>query len=462
MSDGQKFYQLPAFTLAGAGCAIGDTSIILSSMLDSDGNQVQMTDLGAKCWGTLEPSNSTQEEQISFTGITLNSNGTVTLTGVKNVAFKSPYTETSGVLKTHPGGAKFIISNTSGFYDDMTSKSNDETITGLYTFTQSPQTPTPTIASQVATKGYVDGVAIAGGAKASSTVIGLAELSVDPVTASVPIAIGQNDPVVSRIPSVATQAALVGDSSTVAAISSTNVFVTQQGLQRMQEIYVSTPSGNSSALTVALNPTPVALIGGMLVAFKSNLTTAASPTLNINGLGAKSLVKASSTGTSVLAAGDITTGVLVLAEYNGSEWQMLSKDASSPFASAAASGINGIGTGTTDTVITHGLGKLPNLLTVSMTLTAYGSSSGGVTVGTIQVNSAGTIVGGFGVNQLGSTTSLQSMGNLSASGSGASFYNMTVSIINITSTQFTIRCVQTVGAGSPNTSNISGIGWIAQ
>ena len=82
-----------------------------------------MSNFGVIGFGTIEPGNGTQEEQISFTGITQNSNGTATLTGVSSVGFFYPYTATSGLLKTHAGSTLFIISNTAGFYNQFPAKS---------------------------------------------------------------------------------------------------------------------------------------------------------------------------------------------------------------------------------------------------------------------------------------------------------------------------------------------------
>ena len=66
--------QLQFQTLAGSGATIGDTVLILSSFLDIDGNPIVMANLGTKAYATLEPGNATQEEQVSFTGITQNVN----------------------------------------------------------------------------------------------------------------------------------------------------------------------------------------------------------------------------------------------------------------------------------------------------------------------------------------------------------------------------------------------------
>lgn len=162
MSDSTKFVQNSPSTLAGSGAVLGATTVVLSSFYQLDGSTIlTQTDFGTYGFGTIEPGNSTQEEQIAWTGITSNANGTVTLTGVTTVLTVSPYTKTSGLAKSHPGGATFIVTNTAGFYDQLTAKDDDETITGLYTFTQFPQksgVTTPTASNELSTKAYVDSV----------------------------------------------------------------------------------------------------------------------------------------------------------------------------------------------------------------------------------------------------------------------------------------------------------------
>lgn len=228
MADTFLFAQLQPYSLSGAGASIGDTSITLKSMLDIDGNTLSMSGtFGSIGFGTLEPGNGANEEQISFTGLTNNSNGTVTLSGVKSVAFVSPYTATSGLLKTHAGSTTFVISNTSGFYDRLSAKDDDETITGLWNFPNNSNYPTvgttyvaPTTDLQIATKKYADDLAIAGAPKASTTTYGIAVLSTNAVSAVAPIVVGDNDP---RVPSQNENDALVGTSGTA---SSLNRYVT--------------------------------------------------------------------------------------------------------------------------------------------------------------------------------------------------------------------------------------------
>ncbi len=214
MSDLFRFAQLQPYTLAGAGAVIGDTTITLKSMTDIDGNALSMSgtfgDIG---FGTLQPGNGTLEEQIAFTGLTNNSNGTVTLTGVKSVAFVYPYTQTTGLLKTHAGSAPFIISNTSGFYDKLTSKSDDETITGHWTFTTSPTIPDPTNGTDAANKEYVDGVAIAGAPVANDTTTGIVRIAT-----RAQMAAGSSSTVAYVIES-ARSSATGGGGTTVAVIS---------------------------------------------------------------------------------------------------------------------------------------------------------------------------------------------------------------------------------------------------
>lgn len=120
------------FTLAGGGAVIGATTLIIQSFQSIEDVNLAMTDFGTKGYGTLEPGSATKEESFSFTGVTQNANGTATLTGISNVGFLEPYTETSGLAKSHAGATQMVITNTSAFYNDFANKLNDETITGLW------------------------------------------------------------------------------------------------------------------------------------------------------------------------------------------------------------------------------------------------------------------------------------------------------------------------------------------
>lgn len=155
-----QFIQAQKFALAGSGAAIGDTTITLQSMVGIDGSNLVTADLGTKAFGTLEPGNGTQEEAISFTGITQNSNGTATLTGVNTVLFKSPYTATSGLGKTHAGASTFVLSNDAAFYANILD--------------------------------YVNSSLNSGAVPATGSVQGITKLTQDPAVANTPIAVGAN------------------------------------------------------------------------------------------------------------------------------------------------------------------------------------------------------------------------------------------------------------------------------
>lgn len=184
MSDNFKYAQLQPFALAGSGISIGAVSITLTSFLSIDGVALTMSDFGTIGYGTLEPNSFQREEQISFTGITQNLNGTATLTGVKTVGFLYPYTQVAGVTKSHPGGATFVITNTSGFYNTFTNKDDDETVVGAWVFPNvEPTRPQlaidtdATIATSLITYGQLARAVFGAVPSASTTVNGTVELA---------------------------------------------------------------------------------------------------------------------------------------------------------------------------------------------------------------------------------------------------------------------------------------------
>jgi hypothetical protein len=80
--------------------------------------------------------------------------------------------------------------------------------------------PAPTISTDVANKGYVDGIAVAGAPDADASTKGITKLSVAAASPTNPISVGDNDP---RVPTQNENDALVGTSGT--AVSSSNKLV---------------------------------------------------------------------------------------------------------------------------------------------------------------------------------------------------------------------------------------------
>lgn len=298
MADNFKYVQAQSTTVAGAGSSIGDTTVTLTSFLQIDASTtLTMTNFGSIGFGTLEPGSGTNEEQISFTGITQNSNGTATLTGVKTVLFIAPYTQTSGLAKSHVGGAQFIISNTAGFYDEFVSKDNDETVNGIITYAQFPITPSsaPTTNYQVANKKYVDDTAVAGAPNASTTTKGIVQ--------------------------EATQAQT--DAKTTSGSTGAELYV-NPGTVRSTQLsdYVASDTGAADAYVIAPSPVITAYAAGQRFTFKAAHANTTASTLNVNALGTKTIKKLGNS--TDLVANDIILNQIVEVEYDGTVMQMMS------------------------------------------------------------------------------------------------------------------------------------------
>jgi len=401
--------QTQAFLLYGSGSVVGDVTLNLSSFKDIDGNNIAMQ--GTVMTGTIEPNSGSSEEQISFTGVTQNANGTATLTGVSSVSWGSPYTVTSGLVKSHAGNTTFVLSDTAYLYSQYAALGNTQTFTGTDTFSISPIIPTVSSSqtTQAASVGYVNAVSISGAAKASNTVFGITELTVAAATASVPLAVGDNDPRMAYVTASESLAlAAVGQGN----IDNTNYYVSQRGAQIGSESYALT-TGASNAYAIALSPVPAGYVAGERIYFKAHAASGTSPTINKNGIGAKSLYKQITTGTTPLTIGDIGTNQMCVAEYDGGAYQLLSPIAKTsltnvPIYNCGSTSKDAADSSTTQN-IAHGLGKVPAFIRVKC-VTNIATSPGGVYSaestynGTTQANNSVYVTGNFGTTADGTFT----------------------------------------------------------
>ncbi len=151
---------------------------------------------------------------------------------------------------------------------------------------------------------------------ASTTVKGLTKLSVAPVSATIPIAVGDND---TRVPTTGQTASLVGNNIDI-AVGSGNKMVTQTGLQKNAEKYGADAVGTDS-YAITLSPVPTSYATGMVVHFKAGTANTGASTLNVNALGAKTLKRDYNVDTDT---GDILANQMVTVIYDGINFQIIS------------------------------------------------------------------------------------------------------------------------------------------
>jgi hypothetical protein len=171
--------------LSGSGIETSDNSINLTSLTTPNGTAITMSNFGNIGYATIDAGTS-KEENISFSGITQNANGTAQLTGVsRGLGFTYPYTASASLAYAHSGGAAIILSNSAAFYSQFNIAANISTITGSWTFASSslPQVTPDTTSFQVsasqynlATVGLLNSVAI-GGAVANFSSPGSSQLA---------------------------------------------------------------------------------------------------------------------------------------------------------------------------------------------------------------------------------------------------------------------------------------------
>ncbi len=351
------FVQSNTLYLAGSGVIIGATSITLTSITDIYGNVLTMADFGALGYITLEP-DTTNEEGATFTGITANANGTYTLTGVKTILAKSPYTQTSGLIRNHSGGTKVVITDNVAFWDTFLNKNNNSTIAGKYTFddtTNRPQLSADTdtaVNAELVTFGQLSRQAIAGAANASTTVKGLVEL--------------------------ATQAEM--DAKTTTGATGALLVPTPDVIRSTLLSDYKADTGAADAYIITPIPAAAAYTAGQVFSFKATNVNTTTSTLNVSGLGVKTIKKAG--GATNLVAGDIAAGMIVIVEYDGTNFVMLNPVANTVSLTAGAypagdgSALTGVGT------------KIVNVFTNVTTSSNVTETT--LVTGTIPANTLGT------------------------------------------------------------------------
>ena len=434
------------------------TTITLTSFkVPVSGADVTMSLMNTSvAFGTIAPK-TTQSEFISFTGITQNADGTATLTGVTRGLDRTyPLTTNATFKLPHAGASQFIISDAPQVFNKYSVIENAETITGLKTFPGGgdPAAPVsgtiyaaPTNSLEYASKGYVDATAVAGAPDATQTVKGIVEIATTTEINSGAATGGTGASVVTRpqelqssiyglqLPTSGEKASLVGNNTDI-AVGSGNKVVTQTGLQHNAEKYAA-DAGANDTYVITLSPAPTSYTNGMIVYFKANTINTGAATLNVNSLGAKTIVKGVST---TLENGDIPASSFNTVIYDGTNFVLQNPTLTSVKSQAGAPVDTGNVTTTTNVDTVYTTTFTPKTIVIQYTAQGLTGAGSGDTITGIATYDGATIISNVSGSQ---ATFAATDFSKPANGSNGGFV---VSIISLTSTGFTFRVAFTAGA----------------
>ncbi len=87
-------------------------------------------------------------------------------------------------------------------------------------------------------------------------------------------------------------------------------------------LYCADAAGSGTTYTCALTPTLAAYTAGMVVTFNPGTANTGPSTVNIDGLGAESIIAANTTGSALVADDLIANGIYSL-EYDGTNFRKI-------------------------------------------------------------------------------------------------------------------------------------------
>lgn len=177
------------YTLAGSGITSSANSITLQSLtIPQTGYKLQDSDFSSTFYVTLEPGNTKRQEISSCTTVTQNANNTATLSGCsRGLAPIYPYTASTTYAFPHAGGTSVIFSDAPQLFNEFTAKSNNETITGTWTYNIRPNLVSDTDttnATDFVTLGQLSRQAISGASNAATGVKGIVQIPIGTQIAS--------------------------------------------------------------------------------------------------------------------------------------------------------------------------------------------------------------------------------------------------------------------------------------
>jgi len=352
------------------------TKLFLSDIDDWDGVDLTSSVVPALMYVTLRNSNRTQLEIIEVDGTTIAD--AITSTGAtinkRALGYEGGTTTATETAYEWNDNETYVelCSDTPQILENMLDKDRAQTVTGVKTFSASPIAPTPTTATQVAIKSYVDGVALVSAPDMDLTTKGVgeeataAEINAGTQTGGTSAQLVVNPKYLkdsiyyTQLPTADQKAALAGTTTP----SASNLFITQSDLQKSDEIY-SADAEASDTYAITTSPAIAAYATGMAFRVKFNTANTGAATINVDAKGAKNITKA---GATALATGDILAAQVGTIVYDGTQFQLqgvslYEAEAGAVFAATDITGaeLETLSSGETsnaDTKHTHSLGAI--------------------------------------------------------------------------------------------------------
>jgi len=278
----------------------------------SDGTDVNLDSTvfgtGNVGYGVFEP-NTPRQEFFTFSSTNMSVATTTGLTiTARGLPWGSDYTTEATSRKFNHGSGSVVLlfTNAPALYNTFANKSDDESISGAWTFSE---TNIPRISAShtyvageeeyLVTKRYADALAIAGVPDASTTQKGIVEKATSAETQAGTDAGGTTAPLFAAPSDIA------------------------KNVQNQQHVYAADAVG-TDAYAITLAPAVAAYAAGQRFSFKAGTANTAACTLNVNALGAKDIKKYVDGAIAALETGDIIATMIVDVEYDGTQFIMVS------------------------------------------------------------------------------------------------------------------------------------------
>lgn len=344
-----------------ANLSASASQITLDELVDSQGNAIVTASFGE--WFVLVVKQGDQIEMIKCTAVTQNVNGSATITVATTGRNLTPVFPYVGVATGYSflSGAEVIVTNDPLTVMSFTNKKNDETVEGLWTFNQTPiglnagavndaSTTAKGIgrasANPSRTLGTVT-MTIASPAVFTKTAHGLTVNDMVKFTTTVTLPTG----IVAGTTYYVIATGLTANDFQLSASQGGSAIDTSGSQSGVHTLYKVTPvflvdtdyrfgtnsfgvdSGTANAHILTLPTTaPTSYIGGDTFSYIVNVTNTTATTVNVAGLGVKTIKKLD--GVTDLVAGDLVAGMIIEIEYNATSGFFMLK---TPVAIASAS-----------------------------------------------------------------------------------------------------------------------------